>query len=73
MRRLFLTNYIFELVRKGLRNGTKLLVNTLWDSDHMQCFRANKMADRSTRNTNTINSVDERCFHSHIGPGGIHI
>ena len=37
----------------------------------MQCsFRAQKMADGSTRNFNTGNSVG--CFYSHIGPSGSH-
>ena len=30
------------------------------------------MADVSVRNTSTEDSIDVRCFYSHIGPSGIH-
>ena len=35
-------------------------------------FQAKKMANQSTRNTNTRDSVDVSCFNSHKGPNGIH-
>ena len=30
------------------------------------------MVDASVRNISTRDSIDEKCFYSHIGPSGIH-
>ena len=68
---------IFRCIdKKSLKNCTKLLVSMHKNPGHMQCFYFEQTKWRTgahSRNTDTMDSIDVRCFYSHIGTSGIHI